>query len=53
MINQSDTLISQIYFGRRILILLASCQKNLYDIYNCCVYSAKFLMMDRGAVRNR
>jgi len=25
---------------------------NLYDIYNCCVYSEKLLMMDRGTVRN-
>jgi len=25
---------------------------NLYDIYHCCVYSEKLLMMDRGAVRN-
>jgi len=25
---------------------------NLYDIYHCCVYSEKFLMMDRGIVRN-
>jgi len=25
---------------------------NLYDIYYCCVYSAKLLMMDRGTVRN-
>jgi len=24
----------------------------LYDIYNCCVYSEKLLMMDRGTVRN-
>ena len=24
---------------------------NLYDIYHCCVYSEKFLMMDRGTVR--
>ena len=23
---------------------------NLYDIYHCCVYSEKLLMMDRGAV---
>jgi len=23
---------------------------NLYDIYNCCVYSEKLLMMDRGTV---
>jgi len=25
---------------------------NLYDIYHCCVYSEKPLMMDRGTVRN-
>jgi len=25
---------------------------NLYDIYHCCVYSEKLLMMDRGNVRN-
>jgi len=25
---------------------------NLYDIYHCCVYSEKHLMMDRGTVRN-
>jgi len=27
-------------------------QANLYDIYHCCVYSKKLLMMDRGIVRN-
>jgi len=25
---------------------------NLFDIYHCCVYSEKLLMMDRGTVRN-
>ena len=25
---------------------------NLYDIFHCCVYSEKVLMMDRGTVRN-
>jgi len=30
--------------------LLASSQHNLYDIYHCCVYSEKLLMMDRGTV---
>jgi len=25
---------------------------NLYDIYHCCVYSEKLLMMDTGTVRN-
>ena len=32
-----------------------SCRKlsaNLYDIYRCCVYSEKLLMMDTGTVRN-
>ena len=24
----------------------------LYDIYHCCVYSGKLLMVDRGTVRN-
>ena len=26
--------------------------RNLYDIYHCCVYSEKLLMMGRGTVRN-
>ena len=25
---------------------------NLYDIYHCCAYSEKLLMMDRRTVRN-
>jgi len=25
---------------------------NLYDIYYCCVYSERLLMMDRGTARN-
>ena len=25
---------------------------NLYDIYHCCVYSEKLVMMGRGTVRN-
>ena len=25
---------------------------DLFDIYHCCVYSEKLLMMDRGTVRN-
>ena len=25
---------------------------NLYNIYHCCVYSEKLLMMDRGTARN-
>jgi len=36
----------------RIRILLASCHMsaNLYDIYHCCVYSEKLLMIDKGTV---
>jgi len=26
--------------------------RKLYDIWHCCVYSEKRLMMDRGTVRN-
>ena len=26
--------------------------RKLHDIYHCCVYSGKLLMMDRGTVRN-
>ena len=33
-----------------VLILLASCHHNLYDIYPCCVYNEKLMMMDRGTV---
>jgi len=25
---------------------------NFYDVYHCCVYSEKLLMMDGGTVRN-
>jgi len=35
-----------------VLILLASCNCNLYDIHHCCVYSEKLLVMDRETVRN-
>jgi hypothetical protein len=49
--------------GWNILILLASVRMehpdpacklsaNLYDIYQCCVYSEKLLTTDRGTVRN-
>jgi len=35
-----------------ILILIARRHQNLCDIYRCCVYSEKLLMMERGTVRN-
>jgi len=30
----------------------ASSQYNLYDIYHCCVYNARLLMLDGEIVRN-
>ena len=38
--------------GRNVLILLASCNCNLYDINHYCMFSEKLLMMGRGTVRN-
>ena len=43
--------------------LVTACEQNqhdparklsadLYEVYHCCVYSEKLLMMDRGTVRN-
>ena len=32
--------------------LRAGSGRNLDDIYHCCVYSEKLLMIDRGTVRN-
>jgi len=39
----------QWYMSYRLCWLSAS---DLYDIYHCCVYSEKLLMMDKGTVRN-
>jgi hypothetical protein len=62
-INQLDALISQIYFWNETLPVSDSYSVHhqkfltvhtakLYDIYHCCVYSLKLLMIDRGTVRN-
>ena len=40
------------YTQQWIVIPLASSQHKLYDIYYCCVYSTRLLMMDRVTVRN-
>jgi len=50
--SNADSLRAGDQDGSSILILHASCQQNLYDIYHCCVYSEKLLMMDRGIGRN-
>ena len=45
-----------LYTQKYIKVMLTACERkqsaNLYDIYHCCVYSEKLLMMDRGTVRN-
>ena len=63
IINQVAALISQIYCWNKTLHVSDSSSvhhqefftvhtANLYDVYHCCVYSGKLLMMDRGTVRN-
>jgi len=42
----------QWYMSYRFADTLRAGSANLYDIYHCCVYSEKLLMMDRGTVRN-
>jgi hypothetical protein len=51
--NKFEKLYSfQAWSGWNFLIMLASSQHNLYDIYHCCVYSEELLMMEVGTVRN-
>jgi len=61
IINHLDALISHIYFRNEVLHVSDSSSVHhqefftvhtvyLYDIYHCCVYSEKLLMMDRGTV---
>jgi len=50
-LNQLGALISQIYFGMK-LYMFRTVPPKLYNIYHCCVYSEKLLMMDGGTVRN-
>jgi len=38
--------------GQEHMLLLASCQQNLFNINHCCVYNEKILMMDRGTLQN-
>ena len=52
MVNVIQVMLTAYWNCSSILIPLASSQQNLYDIYHCCVYSARLLMMDRETVRN-
>ena len=47
--NKSVISFTQILFIMQVLKLS---RRTVYDIYHCCVYSEKLLMMDRGTVRN-
>jgi len=51
IIRSINTVHTAIYTGLTDC-LLASRQKDLYDIYHCCVYSGRLLMMGRETVRN-
>jgi hypothetical protein len=51
----SSSVHHQEFFTAHTAMLYVECSKavsNLYDIYHCCAYSEKLLMMDRGTVRN-
>jgi len=39
-------------YTQQYMQVMLTCQHKLCDIYHCCVYSEKLLMMDRGTVRN-
>jgi len=34
------------------MMLASKLSANLYDIYHCCAYSEKLLMVNRGTVQN-
>jgi len=61
-IIRSFSLCTQQWCMSLLCALLTACEQdhdgtgqlsaNLDDIYHCCVYSGKLLMMDRGTVRN-
>jgi len=35
-----------------VLLTVRKLSANLYDIYHCCMYNEKLLVMNRGTVRN-
>ena len=42
----------KLYMFRTVPLSISLLSGNLYDIFHCCLYSEKLLMMDRGTVRN-
>ena len=50
------TIMNRIYENQNLLyifpLIARKLSTKLYDIYHCCVYSKKLLVMDRGTVRN-
>jgi len=51
-VHHQEFIIVQTAIHTGLLIAARKLSANLYDIYQCCVYSEKLLMMDRGTVRN-
>jgi len=45
-----------LYTQQYVQVMLSACSQAVsitsYDIYHCCVYSTRLLMMDRKPVRN-
>ena len=51
-VNSSFSLYIQQWYMSYCLLPARKLSANLYDIYHCCVYSEKLLMMDKGTVPN-
>jgi len=52
IIGSSSLYTQQWYMSYNFDDNLRKLSAKLYDIYHCCVYSEKLLMMDRATVRN-
>ena len=51
-IIRSFSLYTQQWYMSYSLLTACELSTDLYDVYHCCVYSEKLLMMDRGTLRN-
>ena len=51
-VNEHTAVVYVIQLASRIRTFRPDPARKLYDIYQCCMYSEKLLMMDRGTVRN-
>ena len=51
-LSDSYSVHHQEFFTVHTAMVYVMLSANLYDIYHCCVYSEKLLMMDGGTARN-